>query len=122
MRTARSVASLRTAAADCHRASLRGDVPAQLAANRRFHDVLHGLAGSAQLTRLIDLLWDSTEAYRALYYALPGEAAAADAAHAAIIQAIAARDVDRAVRLQDEHRERALSGLRRALTASRSAA
>ena len=30
------------------------------------------LAGSRPEARLIDLLWDSTEAYRALYYVLPG--------------------------------------------------
>ena len=51
-----------------------GDVGARLAANRRFHALLHGLARSAPLARLIDQLWDTTEAYRALYYALPGEA------------------------------------------------
>lgn len=118
----RSVAALRAAASDCRRAARRGDISAQLTANRRFHDVLHALAGSTQLTRLIDLLWDSTEAYRALYYALPGEAAEADAAHAAIVEAVAACDVECAIRLQDEHRERALMGLRRALTASRTAA
>ena len=47
--------------------------------------------------RLIDLLWDSTEAYRALYYGLPGEAAAADRAHRAIIAAVAAGDADAVV-------------------------
>ena len=72
----------------CCAAAAAGDVAGQLAANRRFHDRLHGLAGSRTVTRLIGLLWDSTEAYRALYYVLPGEAAEADRAHRAIIAAL----------------------------------
>jgi DNA-binding GntR family transcriptional regulator len=84
-------------------------------ANRRFHDRLYALAGSGPLSRLIDGLWDQTEAYRALYYALPGEAAEADRSHEAIIDAVAAADVDAVVALQDEHRQRTLDRLRSAL-------
>lgn len=107
------VAELRALAEAC--AAANGDVGAQLAANRRFHSRLHALAGSAPLARLIDGLWDRTEAYRALYYALPGEAAAADAAHAALVEAVARRDARAAVALQDAHRDRALAALRPAL-------
>ncbi len=96
----------------CRAAATRGDVGGQLAANRRFHDRLHALAGSRASSRLIDLLWDSTEAYRALYYALPGEADEADRAHRALIAAVGARDGGRAVALQNEHRDRALERLR----------
>jgi DNA-binding GntR family transcriptional regulator len=104
--------ALEHAADDCAAAAAAGDVAGQLAANRRFHSRLHGLAGSRALCRLIDLLWDSTEAYRALYYVLPGEAAAADRAHRAILAAVTAGDAEGAVRLQDAHRERALARLR----------
>jgi DNA-binding GntR family transcriptional regulator len=96
----------------CAAAADAGDVAGQLAANRRFHDRLHALAGSRQLCRLIDLLWDSTEAYRALYYVLPGEAAEADRAHRAILAAVAAGDARRVVQLQNAHRDRALARLR----------
>lgn len=113
--TAADVAALRDAAAACRVAASRGDVAGQLAANRAFHDRLHALAGSAPLQRLLDQLWDATEAYRALYYALPGEPARADRAHRAIVAAVAAGDVDRVVEVQDAHRERALAGLRHAL-------
>ncbi len=116
------VEELRAAANACRAAATRSDVVDQLAANRRFHDALHGLAGSATLVRLIDQLWDTTEAYRALYYALPGEAAEADAAHEALVEAVAARDGDRVVRLQDAHRERALDALRIAFSRQASAA
>jgi DNA-binding GntR family transcriptional regulator len=111
------VAALRAAADGCREAAAAGDVAAQLEANRLFHERLHGLAGSRPLSRLIDLLWDSTEAYRALYYALPGETDEADRAHAAIVGAVEARDVVRAVALQDAHRGRALTQLRLALAA-----
>jgi DNA-binding GntR family transcriptional regulator len=106
------LAELAAAAEECRTAP---DTAARLAANRRFHELLHGLAGSRPLLRLIGLLWDSTEAYRALYYALPGEAAEADRAHAAILAAVADRDAERVVALEDAHRERALVCLRAAL-------
>jgi DNA-binding GntR family transcriptional regulator len=92
------------------------DVAARLAANRRFHTRLHGLAASRVLSRLIDLLWDSTEAYRALYYSLAGEAEEAERAHEAIVAAVIAGDAERAVALQDAHRERALVHLREVLS------
>jgi DNA-binding GntR family transcriptional regulator len=116
--TRADVEELRRAAGDCRAAAAAGDVAAQLEANRRFHDRLHGLAGSRPLTRLIDLLWDSTEAYRALYYALPGEAEEADRAHGEIADAVAAHDAARAIALQDAHRDRALDRLRVALVAA----
>jgi DNA-binding GntR family transcriptional regulator len=105
--------------ADLHReAAAYGnarDVAERLAANRRFHDRLHALAGSRVLSRQIDLLWDSTEAYRALYYSLEGEPEEAERAHRAIVAAVAAGDAERAVALQDAHRARALECLRAAL-------
>ena len=115
--TPADLAALEAAADACSRAARQGDVAAQLAANRRFHARLHGLAGSAPLSRLIDLLWDSTEAYRALYYALEGEGEQADRAHRAILEAVAAGDADRTVALQDAHRDRALARLRDELAA-----
>jgi DNA-binding GntR family transcriptional regulator len=110
--TSADLVALEQAADSCAAAAAAGDVAGQLAANRRFHDRLHGLAESRTLCRLIDVLWDSTEAYRALYYVLPGEAAEADRAHRAILAAVAAGDAGRAVELQDAHRARALARLR----------
>jgi DNA-binding GntR family transcriptional regulator len=113
--TAADVSVLEAAADACAAAAAAGDVAGQLAANRRFHDRLHALADSRPAARLIDLLWDSTEAYRALYYVLPGEAAEADRAHRAIIAAVAAADAGEAIALQDAHRSRALERLRGSL-------
>ncbi len=115
--TAEDVDALAAAARDCRAAARAGDLAARLDSNRRFHDRLYGLAGSRPLSRLIDGLWDQTEAYRALYYALPGETAEADRLHDAIVAAVTDGDVDTVVALQDEHRERALERLRTALAA-----
>jgi DNA-binding GntR family transcriptional regulator len=115
--TPADLAALRAEADACEQAAGRGDVAGRLAANRRFHDRLHSLADSAPLSRLIDLLWDSTEAYRALYYALEGEGERADRAHRAILEAVAAGEVERTIALQDAHRERALARLREELSA-----
>ncbi|HEX5147350.1 MAG TPA: GntR family transcriptional regulator, partial [Conexibacter sp.] len=59
---------LALAARDCADAAGVADVAAELAANRRFHFALFEPAGQPHLLRLIRLLWDSTESYRALYY------------------------------------------------------
>lgn len=113
--TQADVTALRVAAAACRACIQGGDVVAALEANRRFHARLHALSGSGTLVRLIDQLWDRTEAYRAIYYSLPGESEEADAAHAVIVEAVAERDASAAVAAQDAHRQRALAGLRRVL-------
>jgi DNA-binding GntR family transcriptional regulator len=115
--TEADVTALRSAADACRAAAACGDLASRLEANRAFHDHLHGLARSGPLLRLVGLLWDSTEAYRALYYALPGEAVEADRAHDAIVEAVARRDAETVVVLQDGHRERALDRLRVTLAA-----
>ena len=61
--------------------------------------------------RLIRLLWDSTEAYRAMYYNSPAERRASLDAHARILAAVRAGDADRLVAELDAHRERALAVL-----------
>ena len=113
--TAADLDVLRDDADACLAAGRRSDIAGQLAANRRFHDRLHSLAGSRPLSRLIDLLWDSTEAYRALYYTLEDETAESDRAHRAILDAVERRDTEAAIALQDAHRNRALQRLHSAL-------
>ncbi len=113
--TPADVGALRDAADACLAAGRRGDIAGQLAANRRFHDRLHSLAGTRALSRLIDLLWDSTEAYRALYYTLEDETAESDRAHRAILAAVERADTAAAIALQDAHRDRALERLQLAL-------
>jgi DNA-binding GntR family transcriptional regulator len=100
------------AARDCVVAADAGDIAAELEANRRFHFTLLESPGQAHAIRLIRLLWDSTEAYRALYYNSAEERYRAADAHDRIVDAIRARDPDRLVAELDAHRIRALDVLR----------
>jgi DNA-binding GntR family transcriptional regulator len=100
------------AAKDCVDAAEAGDVASELAANRRFHFGIFDAPEQPHVLRLIRLLWDSTEAYRAMYYNSPEERRESVDAHDRILEAIRARDADRLVAELDAHRQRALDVLR----------
>lgn len=104
--------AIRAAASDCADAARVGDVAAELEANRRFHFALLESPDAPHAMRLIRLLWDSTEAYRAIYYNAPEERERSLEAHARIIEAIEHRDPDGLVAELDAHRDRALAVLR----------
>ncbi|HVV91697.1 MAG TPA: GntR family transcriptional regulator, partial [Solirubrobacterales bacterium] len=106
------------AARDCARAVDGGDVAAELEANRRFHFGLLESPGQSHALRLIRLLWDSTETYRAMYYNAPEARREAIAAHDRILAAVDARDADRLVDELDGHRGEALDRLERILAAA----
>lgn len=109
------LARITLAAKDCVDAAEVADVAAELAANRRFHFTIMESPDRPHTLRLIRLLWDSTEAYRAMYYNSPEERRESVEAHDRIIEAIRRRDADRLVHELDAHRERALEVLRRIL-------
>jgi DNA-binding GntR family transcriptional regulator len=100
------------AAQDCVHAAETGDVAAELAANRRFHFAILEAPDRPHVFRLIRLLWDSTEAYRAMYYNSPAERKQSVHAHDRILAAVRAGDADRLVAELDAHRTRALDVLR----------
>jgi len=100
------------AAADVARAARRGDVAAGLEANRRFHFGLLEAPEQAHTMRIIRLLWDSTEAYRALYYNSPAERRSAVQAHERILKAARRGDAEQLVSQLDAHRDRALRVLK----------
>ncbi len=101
------------AAQDCVDAARAGDVAAELAANRRFHFGLLESPGQVHTMRVIRLLWDSTEAYRAIYYYK--ERHEALDAHDRILDAIRRRAPDALVAELDAHRAQALTVLKRVL-------
>jgi DNA-binding GntR family transcriptional regulator len=102
-------ARIAAAARECEKAAARGDIAAQLEANRRFHFGLLDAPGQPHTLRLIQLLWDSTEAYRAIYYSSPEERGTAVArSHKRILDAARSGDADALVAALDEHRDRAL--------------
>jgi DNA-binding GntR family transcriptional regulator len=100
------------AARDCDDAARAGDVSAELEANRRFHFAILDPCDQPHMLRLIRLLWDSTESYRALYYDSPRERRNSLQAHGRILDAIRERDPDRLVAELDAHRAQALAVLR----------
>jgi DNA-binding GntR family transcriptional regulator len=107
------------AARECAEAVEIGDVAAELEANRRFHFAILESPDHPHAMRLIRLLWDSTEAYRALYYNSPGERRISIEARDRIIEAVRARDCDGLVAELEAHRNRALAVLREILAAIR---
>jgi DNA-binding GntR family transcriptional regulator len=99
------------AARDCAEAVGRGDVTAELEANRRFHFAVLDAPGQVHTMRVVRLLWDSTETYRALYYNDPADRDDSLTAHERIVDAVMAVDADRLVAELDAHREAALQRL-----------
>ena len=91
------------------------DVAAELEANRRFHLTILDSPDHPHTMRMIRQLWDSTEAYRALYYNLAEERRSAVTAHDRILEALRERNAVRLVNELDAHRDRALTVLRRVL-------
>jgi DNA-binding GntR family transcriptional regulator len=111
-----AIERIAASANECADAAESGDVAAELAANRRFHFGILEAAGQAQALRLIRLLWDSTEAYRAIYYNSPESRRSSLDAHERILGAIRDRDADRLVAELDAHRAHALEALGALLT------
>ncbi|MGE5407953.1 MAG: GntR family transcriptional regulator [Syntrophothermus sp.] len=106
-----AVRRIELAARDCADAAAAGDVAGELEANRRLHLAILGSPDQVHTLRLIRLLWDSTETYRALYYNSPQGREESLRAHDEIIEAIRAGDADRLVAELDAHRGRALERL-----------
>ncbi|MQY10090.1 HTH-type transcriptional regulator McbR [Streptomyces sp. RB5] len=96
---------------EVERTEAAGDLTAMTAANRRFHFTLFEASGMPRLTRLISTLWDSTDAYRSLYYTQTPNRERVLHEHRAVLTALRAGDIDAAVRWLDEHRAHAVTAL-----------
>jgi DNA-binding GntR family transcriptional regulator len=105
------IARIEYAARVCADAAEVADVAAELAANRQFHFAILEPCGQPHLMRVIQMLWDSTEAYRAMYYNLPAERTASLNAHDAILDAIRDGDTRAVISRLDAHRDRGLQVL-----------
>ncbi|MFN8149795.1 MAG: GntR family transcriptional regulator [Solirubrobacterales bacterium] len=107
---------MRDAALMCADAVGEANILAELEANRRFHFSLLEIPDQPHSMRLVRLLWDSTEPYRALYYNSARERRRSLDAHDRIIAAVGDRDVERVIAELDEHRGQALTVLREILS------
>lgn len=106
-----AVARIALAARDCYDAAAADDVIGELEANRRFHFAILHSPEQPHTMRLIRMLWEATEAYRAIYYNSPEERRNSIDAHDRIMAALRERDADRLVAELDAHRRRALDVL-----------
>jgi DNA-binding GntR family transcriptional regulator len=97
-------------------ASAQADLLAMTAANRRFHFVILETSRMPRLTRIIRSLWDSTDAYRSIYYKVPSNREQVEHEHAEIVDAVRHRDGDRLVKLLAEHRDHAVEALSRIIS------
>ncbi len=79
-------------------------------ANRNFHFLLFERAGLPRISRMIEVLWQNSEAYRGLI-AAPAWYEQAHKSHRAILEACKGGDVAKAVAAQDEHRRHALGSI-----------
>jgi DNA-binding GntR family transcriptional regulator len=110
---------LADAAADVDRASAAGDLVAMTEANRRFHFTVIEAAGLPRLSRLIRILWDATDAYRAVYYSDPAHRSHVHDEHVAVLHALRSRDTGSAVDLLRSHREHAVAAVSAVLSGTR---
>ena len=83
----------------------RGDLTAFLSADRRFHLGLLELAGNTRLVRLVGQLRDQTRLFGLGRMAESGRLASSAREHRDILDAIRARDADRAEELMRAHLE-----------------
>jgi DNA-binding GntR family transcriptional regulator len=97
-------------------ASERGDAAAMTEWNRRLHFAIYAAAGHPRMVDFIRMLWQSTDAYRSMYYSDAAARERVNAEHRSIVEALRAGDVDRAVAELDRHRGHAVDSLQDRLT------
>lgn len=101
------VDEMRTCNAQMDAALADGDLIAVGVLNRQFHFLTFHASGMARTKRIVTQLWNTADAYRPLYSPLLDMPNVCKE-HEAMIDAMAARDVERLVLLNHEHRAHAL--------------
>jgi DNA-binding GntR family transcriptional regulator len=105
------VARMRPAVRDMEQAHRVDDVAGLTTANRRFHFTLFDGAGLPRMSDLIRVLWEGTDRYRSLYFAMPANRRRVNAEHREIMAAVVRGDTGAAIDLSRAHREHALTAL-----------
>jgi len=99
------------------RAGSEGDTAALTSANRAFHFAIFELSGQPRLTRLIRVLWDSTDAYRTVYFHEEANRERVRHEHRDMLEALRRRDARALIALQEEHRAHSVASVRQVLEA-----
>lgn len=89
------------------------DPVALAAANRAFHWAV--LRPTPRAERILVTLWDASEAYRARWFAHPGNVASGGVEHARAMAAVEAGDAETLVRVLADHRGSTIASVRGAL-------
>jgi DNA-binding GntR family transcriptional regulator len=92
-------------------AERRGEFAASLEYNKQFHRVIYRMADNPDATEAIERYWDLIDALRRKHGFSPGFMSRVIAGHRSVLEAIARRDADCAVRLSMESCERSKNDL-----------
>lgn len=93
------------------RADHARDVTAMIAANHEFHFTIFEAAGKPRMVEIIRVLWQSTDAYRTLYYTEAAARQRVTDEHREIVAMLREGRMTDAIRLLDEHRQHAVADL-----------
>ena len=113
------VSRIEQLAVDVEAAGDDGDLAALTAANRRFHFAIFEASGLPRLVRLLRQLWDATDAYRSVYFAVPVNRRRVRSEHRAIVRALRQRDPAAVIARHDAHRDHSVAALSKVLAAGR---
>lgn len=87
------------------------DIERMASLNRRFHFGFFEPSGMPRLVKQIRLLWDSSDAYRAIYYMDQARHTTVHEEHRELVEAARDRDLDRIIEVFAIHRQNALDHL-----------
>lgn len=110
--TAEDLARLETFMVDADVAAQEGDVGTALWAYRSFYFNLFELAEMPILVRHIQLVWNATNSYRALYYNDPEHRREMHGELKAIRESVESGDADALIQVVDKYRQRFFTGVR----------
>jgi len=110
--TKKQVDDIAQLAKDIERIAQSNDPAAVAVANRKFHLAILSLCGQERLMRSIINGWDFTDNYRILYLTVEKNRNRAVAEHAKIVAALRTKDVSKVIKLNDDHRDHAVTALR----------
>lgn len=110
--SAEDLARLQAIVDDTVRATEAKDLQAIVQAHAAFHKLLYRASGNAELLRVAQNLWDRSCRFRILALSNEENARRGLEQHRAILGALQARDVERAVGLAEEHDRSSIRHLR----------
>ncbi|OBB31861.1 GntR family transcriptional regulator [Mycolicibacterium peregrinum] len=102
--------AMREQMAAMDRAAAEADLIGVGLANRQFHFLTFEASRMARTKRIVTQLWNTADAYRPMYAHLM-DLDEVNSEHVLLVDAMAARDVDRVVALNHQHRSHAIDHL-----------